>query len=53
MKCPCLVHQWMPRCRSCGKDVHVLCAEDGLCKDCSVCCRQEPIELHGLRDEAS
>ncbi|MEK6851157.1 MAG: hypothetical protein AABY30_01320 [Candidatus Thermoplasmatota archaeon] len=31
----------MPVCPSCGKQVLVLCADDGLCKDCSDCCRQE------------
>jgi len=42
----------MPRCPSCGKDVFVLCADDGMCKDCSACCRvdAEPVALHDARD---
>ncbi|HYS71967.1 MAG TPA: hypothetical protein VEM95_06055 [Thermoplasmata archaeon] len=28
----------MPVCPSCGNEFLVLCADDGLCRNCSACC---------------
>jgi len=32
----------MLRCPSCGNEFLVLCAEDGLCRNCSDCCTPVP-----------
>ena len=41
----------MPVCPSCGKEVPVLCADDGLCRNCSPCCSgaAKPVGLQDAR----